>query len=92
MPSVVRRPPAVTAASSRASWRDRRGADVVLGDVLAQRLAGDRGAVEVQQARPAALDAAEDRVDAAGVVHVLDVVAAAGGDLADVGRAAAERR
>ncbi len=89
-PSTFRLPPAVTAASSSASSLDRLGADVVVGDVLAERLAADGGAVEVEQAGPAARDAAQDRVDAAGVVDVFDVVVAAGGDLADVGRPLAE--
>ena len=71
-------------------FRDRRGADVEGGDVLAQRLAADRGAIEVQQPRPAALDAAENGMDAAGVVHVLDVIAAARRDATDVGRLPAE--
>jgi hypothetical protein len=39
----------------------------------------------VEQPGAAALDAAEDGVDAAGVVDVFDVIVAAGGDLADVG-------
>ena len=40
-------PPAVTAASSSASSATAVGADVVLGDVLAERLAGDGGAIEL---------------------------------------------
>ena len=47
------------------------------------------GAIEFQQARPTAGDRAEDRVNAAGIVDVLDVILAAGGHLADVRRAAA---
>ena len=53
----------------------------------AEGLAGDGGAIELQQPRPAAVDGAEDGVDAAGVVNVLHVVLAAGRHFADVGRA-----
>ncbi len=60
------------------------GAQVPLGDVLAQGLAGDRRAVEGQQALVIAQQGAEDGVDAAGDVDVLDVVLVARRDLAQV--------
>ena len=65
--------------------------DLGVGDVLAQRLAGHGGAVEVQQVRDLA-DLFEDRTDAARRVHVLDVnLVGRRRDLADIGAARGDR-
>ena len=48
------------------------------------------GRSSFKQARPTAIDAAQDRVNAAGVVAIFDVITAARGDFADVRRAVAE--
>ena len=62
-----------------------------VGDVLAERLAGHGRAVEVQQVRDLA-DFVEDRADAAGRVHVLDVdLVRRRRDLADVRAAGGDR-
>ena len=90
IPSLVRLPPARTAASSSVSSRDRVSPDVVFGDVFAQRFARNSGPIQVQQTRTTAVDAAQDSVYSPGVVAVFDVIIAAGRHFADVRRAAAE--
>ena len=81
--SVVRTPPGAAWYSSTAAVADRRRAEVPLIEEAAQGPAVHGAHTLVEQAGPGQL--AEDRRDAAGPVHVLDVVVAARRDLAQAG-------